>query len=103
MKKSMTIAAIFLLAACAQQGQPRQSSVSQSAEPPTQFQSIGTCEPTAWAGLQKEAERLPPDQHARVEMMFDEAQSYYAEANRGQCILVLQNVERIVRQSKATS
>jgi hypothetical protein len=96
-------AAILLLGACAQQAEPRQSSVSQAKEPPTKFQSIGSCEPTAWVGLQNDAERLPPDQREHVKMLLNDAQSYYAEANRGQCILVLQNAERIVRQSKATS
>jgi hypothetical protein len=36
-------------------------------------------------------------------MLLNDAQSYYAENNRGQCILVLQNAERIVRQGQGAS
>jgi hypothetical protein len=104
MKKSIAaVAAILLLGACAQQAETRQSGLSQTKEPPTRFQSIGTCEPTAWVGLQNDAERLPPDQREHVKMLLNDAQSYYADDNRGQCILVLQNAERIVRQSKGVS
>jgi type IV pilus biogenesis protein CpaD/CtpE len=103
MNKLMTAAAILLLAACAQRAEPQQSSLSQAKEPPSRFQSIGSCEPTAWVWLQNDAERLPPDQRERVKMMLNDAQSYYADDNRGQCILVLQNAERIVRQSKTAS
>jgi len=102
-KLMITTAAILLLGACARQSEPRQSDLSQTKEPPTKFQSIGSCEPTAWVGLQNDAERLPPDQREHVKMLLNDAQSYYAEANRGQCILVLQNAERIVRQSKGAS
>ncbi|EWY38530.1 hypothetical protein N825_12020 [Skermanella stibiiresistens SB22] len=111
--KLMTIAAVLVLAACAQSPDPSRSGASQSAgqgvgvsrgnEPPSRFQSVGACEPTEWAGLQEDAKRLPPDQRGRVDMMFDQAQSYYAENNRGQCILVLQNIERTVRQGGAAS
>jgi hypothetical protein len=104
MNKSMTtVAAIFLLGACAQRAEPQQSNLSQAKEPPSRFQSIGSCEPTAWVGLQNDAERLQPEQRERVKMLLNDAQSYYADDNRGQCILVLQNAERIVRQSKTAS
>src|SRR5690349_17245491 len=101
MNRLMTsAAAILLLGACAQQAEPQQSALSQSAlsqtkEPPSRFQSIGSCEPTAWVGLQNDAERLQPDQRQQVKMLLNDVQSYYAEANRGQCIIVLQKAERI--------
>jgi hypothetical protein len=98
MNKPMMVAAVFLLAACAQS-----TDVTRGNEPPSRFQSVGSCEPTAWAGLQEDAKRMPPDQRGRVDMMFDQAQSYYAESNRGQCILVLQNIERTVRQNGGAS
>jgi hypothetical protein len=68
-----SVVAILLLGACVQRPEPGQSGLSQAREPPTQFQSIGSCEPTAW------------------------------DDNRGQCILVLQNAERVVRQEKGAS
>jgi hypothetical protein len=102
-KFTMMATATLLLGACAQQAEPQQSSMAQAKEPPSRFQSIGSCEPTAWVWLQNDAERLPPDQREHVKMMLNDAQSYYAEANRGQCILVLQNAERIVRQSEGAS
>jgi hypothetical protein len=97
------LAAAVMAAACTQQTETRQSNLSAGGEPPSRFQSIGSCEPAAWVGLQNDAERLPPDQKLRVKMMLDNAQSYYAEANRGQCILVLQNAEKIVRQYNSAS
>jgi len=104
MNRLMAFAAvILLLGACANQAEPQQSALSQTKEPPSRFQSVGSCEPTAWVWLQNDAERLPPDQREQVKMMLNDAQSYYAEANRGQCILVLQKAERIVRQSKGVS
>ena len=104
MNRLMTsAAAVLLLGACAQQAEPQQSALSQTKEPPSRFQSIGSCEPTAWVGLQNDAERLPPDQSQQVKMLLNDAQSYYAEANRGQCIIVLQKAERIVHQSKGVS
>jgi prephenate dehydrogenase len=96
-------AALAMTAACTQQTESRQSSLAAGGEPPSRFQSIGSCEPTAWVGLQNDAERLPPDQKLQVKMMLDNAQSYYADDNRGQCILVLQNAERIVRQYNPAS
>jgi hypothetical protein len=97
------LAATVMAAACAQQTETRQSNLSAGGEPPSRFQSVGSCEPTAWVGLQNDAERLPPDPRLRVKMMLDNAQSYYADANRGQCILVLQNAEKIVRQYNPSS
>jgi type IV pilus biogenesis protein CpaD/CtpE len=103
--KNLTVllAATVIAAACAQQTETRQGNLSAGGEPPSRFQSIGSCEPTAWVGLQNDAERLPPDQRLRVKMMLDNAQSYYADDNRGQCILVLQNAEKTVRQYNPSS
>ncbi|MGF7210824.1 hypothetical protein GGE65_005436 [Skermanella aerolata] len=99
MKNLTALTAAFIMtAACTQQTESRQSSLTAGEEPPSRFQSIGSCEPTAWVGLQNDAERLPPNQKLQVKMMLDNAQSFYADDNRGQCILVLQNAERIVRQ-----
>jgi prephenate dehydrogenase len=104
MKNLTALTAAFIMtAACAQQSESRQSTLAAGGEPPSQFQSIGSCEPTAWVGLQNDAERLPPDQKLQVKMMLDNAQSYYADDNRGQCILVLQNAERIVRRYNLAS
>ena len=98
MKILIMVAATVLLGACANQGDTQQTDMSRNQQPPSQFQSVGSCEPTAWVGLQNDAERLPPEQKLHVKMMLDNAQSYYADDNRGQCILVLQNAEKIVRQ-----
>jgi hypothetical protein len=104
MKKSTALLAFTVMtAACTQQTETRQSNLSAGGEPPSRFQSIGSCEPTAWVGLQNDAEQLPPDQRLQVRMMLDNAQSYYADDNRGQCILVLQNAEKIVRRYNPAS
>src|ERR687890_67706 len=109
MKPMMTASALtlllppLLLGACSQGSGTQQASLSQAKEPPSRFQSIGSCEPTAWVGLQNDAERLRTDQRGQVKMLLNDAQSYYADDNRGQCILVLQKAERIVRQSKGVS
>jgi hypothetical protein len=98
-----TVTVILLLGACAQPAEPHQGNLAQTKQPPTRFQSVGTCEPTAWVWLQNDAERLAPEQREHVKMLLNDAQSYYAENNRGQCILVLQNAERIVRQGQGAS
>jgi len=104
MKALMTaVAAILLLNACAQRAEMRQANASQAREPPSRFQSVGSCEPAAWVWLQTDAEQLPPAQRERVKMLLNDAQSYHADENRGQCILVLQNAERIVRQGQGSS
>src|SRR5687768_354040 len=97
------VAVLLLLSACAQRAEMRQGNMSQAREQPSRFQSIGSCEPTAWVWLQNDAEQLPPAQRERVKMLLNDAQSYYADDNRGQCILVLQNAERIVRQGQGAS
>ena len=103
MKIPIVAAAIVLLSACANQDSAQQASMSQNRQPPSNFQSIGSCEPTAWAGLQQDAQKLPPDQRQRVMNLLQDAQSQHAEANQGQCIMTLQQAERIVRQGTGTS
>ena len=98
----MVAAATALLSACAQQD-TRQAGVSRNQQPPSNFQSIGSCEPTAWAGLERDSRKLPPDQRQRVMVLLEDAQSQHAEANQGQCIMTLQQAEKIVRQGKGTS
>jgi hypothetical protein len=39
----------------------------------------------------------------RVMMLLQDAQSQHAEANQGQCIMTLQQAEKIVRQGTGTS
>ena len=90
-------AAVVLLGACAQENSARTTATG-NAEPPSNFQSIGSCEPTAWVGLEQDARSLPPEDRRQVMRLLQEAQSYHAESNRGQCIITLQNAERIVRQ-----
>jgi type IV pilus biogenesis protein CpaD/CtpE len=97
------VAVLLLLNACAQRAEMQQGNTPQAREQPSRFQSIGSCEPTAWVWLQNDAGQLPPAQRERVKMLLNDAQSYYADDNRGQCILVLQNVERIVRQGQGAS
>lgn len=97
------LAVVVMATGCALQAESRQNSLAAREKSPSRFQSIGSCEPTAWVGLQNDAERLPPDQKLRAKMMLDTAQSYYADDNRGQCILVLQNAERVVRQYNSSS
>lgn len=94
----MVAAATVLLSACAQQQDTRQSGMARTQQPPSAFQSIGSCEPTAWVGLEQDARKLPPDQRQRVMNLLQDAQSQHAEANQGQCIMTLQQAERIVRQ-----
>ena len=103
MKKLIMVAATVLLGACANQGDTRQTDMSRSQQPPSQFQSVGSCEPTAWVGLQQDAQKLPTEQRQRVMNLLQDAQSQHAEANQGQCIMTLQQAERIVRQGTGTS
>jgi uncharacterized protein YcfL len=81
--------ALMMLAGC--------SNDAETARAPSQFQSIGDCEPTAWAGMEQESRSLPDAQRQRVQQLLQDAQSFYAEDNRGQCIYTLQQAERIVR------
>ncbi|QQP90157.1 hypothetical protein IGS68_02485 [Skermanella sp. TT6] len=97
-----TAALLVLLGACAQENSV-QTTATRNAEPPSRFQSIGSCEPTAWVGLDQDARSLPPADRQRVARLLQEAQSYHAESNRGQCIMTLQNAERIVRQGTGQS
>ena len=100
---SVVVVSAAFLSACAQQQDTRQAGVSMNQQPPSNFQSIGSCEPTAWAGLEQDARKLPPDQRQRVMNLLQDAQSQRAEANQGQCIMTLQQAERIVRQGSGTS
>jgi hypothetical protein len=103
MKVLVTVAAMTLLSACADQGDARQAGMSRNTQPPTDFQSIGSCEPTAWAGLERDSRTLPPEQRERVRFLLQDAQSQRADANAGQCIMTLQQAERIVRQGAGSS
>ena len=103
MKTLIMVAATVLLGACANQGDTRQTDMSRNQQPPSQFQSVGSCEPTAWVGLQQDAQKLPPEQRQRVMNLLQDAQSQHAEANQGQCIMTLQQAERIVRQGTGSS
>lgn len=95
-------AVMVLLGACAQQDSG-QTTAARNAEPPSRFQSIGSCEPTAWVGLEQDARTLPPADRQQVSGLLQEAQSLHAEANHGQCIITLQKAERIVRQGTGRS
>jgi type IV pilus biogenesis protein CpaD/CtpE len=95
-------AAITFLSACANQDNVQQAGMSPNKQSPSNFQSIGSCEPTAWASLDRDSRNLPPDQRQRVMFLLQDAQSQHAEANQGQCIMTLQQAERIVRQGTAT-
>jgi hypothetical protein len=97
------VAALVLLGACAQGPRGPQTSMSQDGMPPSNFQSVGSCEPTAWVGLYQDAQKLSPDRRAEVERLLDEAQSHRADENRGQCLYTLQHAERIVRQGARAS
>ena len=99
----MAAAAIVLLSACANQYGSEQASVSQNKQPPSNFQSIGSCEPTAWAGLERDSRKLPPEQRQRVMLLLQDAQSQHADTNQGQCIMTLQQAEKIVRQGTGAS
>jgi hypothetical protein len=99
----MAAAAITLLSACANQYDAQQAGMAQNRQPPSNFQSVGSCEPTAWVGLEQESRKLPPDQRERVEFLLQDAQSQRAEANQGQCIMTLQKAEKIVRQGTGAS
>ena len=104
MKTPVIVAAVtVLLGACANQQDAGQTGTSRNQEPPSAFQSVGSCEPTAWVGLQQDAQKLPPDQRQRVMNLLQDAQSQHAEANQGQCIMTLQQAERIVRQGTGAS
>jgi hypothetical protein len=94
----MAAAAVALLSACAQQQGTQQAGMSQRGSPPSNFQSVGSCEPTAWVTLDRDSRKLPPDQRQRVMLLLQEAQSEHADENQGQCIMTLQQAERIVRQ-----
>jgi hypothetical protein len=96
-------AAMVLLSACVQGQDAGEASISRSGEPPSNFQSVGSCEPTAWSSLERDSRKLPPDQRERVMLLLQDAQSQRAEANQGQCIMTLQQAERIVRQGSRTS
>ena len=99
----MAAAVLALLSACANQDGSQQANMSQNKQPPSNFQSVGSCEPTAWVSLERDSRKLPPDQRQRVMMLLQDAQSQHAEANQGQCIMTLQQAEKIVRQGTGTS
>jgi hypothetical protein len=99
----MVAVASALLSACAQRQDTWQAGVSRNQPPPSNFQSIGSCEPTGWAGLERDSRNLPPDQRQQVMRLLQDAQSQHAEANQGQCIMTLQQAERIVRQGTGKS
>jgi type IV pilus biogenesis protein CpaD/CtpE len=101
----MAAVAIVLLSACANQDGAQQANMSQNQnkQQPSNFQSIGSCEPTAWAGLERDSRKLSPDQRQRVMVLLQDAQSQHAEANQGQCIMTLQQAEKIVRQGMGAS
>jgi type IV pilus biogenesis protein CpaD/CtpE len=103
MKSTVMAAAIVLLSACANQDDAQQAGMSQNKQQPSNFQSVGSCEPTAWTTLERDSRKLPPDQRQRVMLLLQDAQSQRAEANQGQCIMTLQQAERIVRQGTGTS
>ena len=103
MKTIVLSAAIVLLSACANQYGAQQAGMSQNKQPPSNFQSVGSCEPTGWAGLERDSRKLPPDQRERAMALLQDAQSQHAEANQGQCIMTLQQAEKIVRQGTGTS
>jgi len=103
MKIPIVATAIVLLSACANQDNAQQASLSQNKQPPSNFQSIGSCEPTGWASLERDSRKLPPEQRQRVMLLLQDAQSQHAEANQGQCIMTLQQAEKIVRQGTGTS
>jgi hypothetical protein len=91
------------LSACAQDQGTRQANISGNQPPPSNFQSVGSCEPTGWASLERDSRNLPPDQRERVMLLLQDAQSQRAEANQGQCIITLQQAEKIVRQGSRAS
>ena len=62
----MAAAVLALLSACANQDGSQQANMSQNKQPPSNFQSVGSCEPTGWAGLERDSRKLPPDQRERV-------------------------------------
>src|SRR3954447_21849105 len=99
----MAAVAVILLSACANQYGTQQASTSQNKQPPSNYQSVGSCEPTAWAALERDSRKLPPDQRERVMFLLQDAQSQRAEANQGQCIMTLQKAEKIVRQGSRAS
>jgi type IV pilus biogenesis protein CpaD/CtpE len=100
---SVVVVSAAFLSACAQQQDTRQAGVSMNQQPPSNFQSIGSCEPTGWASLERGSRQLPSDQRQQVMRLLQDAQSQHAEANQGQCIMTLQQAEKIVRQGTGTS
>jgi hypothetical protein len=100
---SLVVISTAFLSACAQQQDTQPASVSKNQQPPSNFQSIGSCEPTGWAGLERDSRNLPPDQRQQVMRLLQDAQSQHAEANQGQCIMTLQQAEKIIRQGTGTS
>jgi type IV pilus biogenesis protein CpaD/CtpE len=99
----IVVAATALLSACAQRQETQQVGMSRNQPPPSNFQSIGSCEPTAWASLERDSWKLPPDQREHVMVLLQDAQSQHADANLGQCIIMLQQAEKIVRQGTGSS
>jgi hypothetical protein len=99
----IVVAATALLSACAQRRETQQVGMSRNQPPPSNFQSIGSCEPTAWASLERDSWKLPPDQREHVMVPLQDAQSQHADANLGQCIIMLQQAEKIVRQGTGSS
>ena len=104
--KNLIIPAVglALLAGCANQDQTTARSPSTGAtQTPSNFQSIGACEPTAWVSLDRDSRNLPAAQRQRVQMLLEDAQSLHADDNRGQCLYTLQQAERIVREGQAST
>jgi type IV pilus biogenesis protein CpaD/CtpE len=103
MKIVVAIAAAVLLTACAQQPGAQRTGMSQNQEPPSAFQSVGACEPTAWAGLEQDSRQLPREQRQRVAILLQDAASQHADTDQGRCIMTLQQAEKIVRQGTSSS
>jgi hypothetical protein len=100
---SLVVIGAAILSACAQQQDTRPAGVSNNQQPPSNFRSVGSCEPTGWAGLERDSRNLPPEQRQQVMRLLQDAQSQHAEANQGQCIMTLQQAEKIVRQGTGKS
>lgn len=87
-----TFALAAVLAGCVQTGATDTRSTAQQ----TQFGNLLACEPVNWVSLRERADRLPQAERQQVDLLLSEAQGSYADGERGHCIQVLQQAERIV-------
>lgn len=86
------LSATILLAACAQGGSSMTSASG------TRFGSTASCQPTNWISLERQARSLPSDRRQQFDLLMNRARNAYSDFDRAECMVMLQQAERLVGQ-----